>query len=147
MDELDLPKINTLIIDIDGVLTDGKLYADHTGEKMFKAFHSRDIRAIREFVSAGYRVILVTADDWAGGISYAEKVGAEIIIERNKSSLSFTNYAAIGDDAFDAGMLRKANVKFAPFDCDKSVQEIEGINILQTEGGKGVIAELARLLL
>lgn len=147
MDELDMSKITTLLIDIDGVLTDGKLYIDHTGEKMFKAFHSRDVRAIREFVNAGFRVVLVTADDWEGGSVYAEKVGAEIIIQRDKSLVSFTNYAAVADDAWDVRMLKNANVKFAPFDCDESVQKVPNINILQTEGGKGVIAELARLLL
>src|SRR5580693_7978881 len=107
----------TILIDCDGVLTDGKLYIDRSGKKMFKAFHSRDVRAIRELVANGFAVHIVTADDWEGSRNFAHKTGCEIWVARDKSNLPFSNYIAIGDDAWDVRMLQQATLRFAPADC------------------------------
>src|ERR1017187_3283609 len=86
-----------ILIDMDGVLTDGKINIDHTGTKMFKSFCTRDVRSIRELISMGYEVYIVSADDWSGGKAFASKVGAEFIYKREKSG--FTKpYLAVGDD-------------------------------------------------
>lgn len=127
-------------IDIDGVLTDGKMYIDHTGEKMFKAFHSRDVRAIRELIYNGFQVILVTADDHPSGKHFADKVGAEFIFERDKSKLTTADYA-IGDDVWDVPMFRSCNRNFCPFDAVDAVKGITGMWVLPSKGGHGVIAD------
>jgi 3-deoxy-D-manno-octulosonate 8-phosphate phosphatase (KDO 8-P phosphatase) len=145
MVNMDMEK--TIVIDCDGVLTDGKLYIDHHGDKMFKAFHSRDIRALRELVANGYHVIIVTADDWPGSLHFAEKTGVELMVCRDKSKLPYENYIAVGDDAWDVAMLAKASKAFAPADADLSVKRLCNITILNTNGGCGVIAELLHILL
>ena len=67
---------NIIITDADGVLTDGTLTIDHKGEKVFKKFHTRDVRAIRELVANGFEIYILSADEWEGTRHFAEKVGA-----------------------------------------------------------------------
>lgn len=135
-----------LYIDCDGVLTDGRLTIDHRGEKLFKSFHTRDVRAIRELVANGIEVTIVSADDWQGLEHFASKVGADTRFERDKGKLP-EPYIAIGDDAWDVGMLKRASRAYCPADADLSVRMLPGIRVLATLGGQGVIAELARDLL
>ena len=137
----------TILIDCDGVLTDGKMYIDHNGEKMFKAFHSRDVRAIRELISYGYQVVIVTADDWPGSKFFASRTGAEILVTRDKSKIKFDKYIAVGDDAWDVPMLKNAEHAFAPANADVSVKQLCNVQLLYSNGGDGVIAELIHLLL
>lgn len=140
--------LDLLLIDVDGVLTDGVLTIDHRGEKLFKRFHTRDVRAIREFVAHGWEVVLVSADDWPGIHAYAEKVGAEVYVAKDKDDLPYDRpFVAVGDDAWDVPMLRRAAIAYCPSDADCSVMLLQGIRMLETRGGRGVVAELARRLL
>lgn len=136
----------TIVMDCDGVLTDGTLVIDHAGEKLFKKFHTRDVRAIRELVYRGHPVVIVSADDWAGTSKFAEKVGAEFLALRDKSQVPYAGYIAVGDDSWDVGMLMKAAMAFAPSDADASVLGLPWVTTLPIEGGKGVIAALVRQL-
>jgi len=128
------------------VLTDGRLTIDHRGEKLFKQFHSRDVRAIRELVFSGYAVVIITADDWPGIYAFADKVGAEVLVLRDKHELQLRDYIAVGDDAWDVPMLQHARLAFAPSDADPSVLALPNVTRLQTAGGRGVIAELVARL-
>jgi len=139
-------KVKKIFIDCDGVLTDGRLNISQCGGKLFKAFHTRDIRAIRELVFNGYEVTIVSSDDWPGGQHFAEKVGADFRYMRDKN-LNEEEYIAIGDDAWDVPMLKKATIGFCPSDSDKSVKKLKNVITLETEGGRGVMAEVCRRLL
>ncbi len=140
-----LPDSKTILIDVDGVLTDGRLTIDHRGEKPFKQFHTRDVRAIRELISVhGFEVVLVTADEWPGIHHFSRKVGAEVIMSRSKTNLPYQNFIAIGDDSWDVSMLSQAQRAFCPWDADESVKRVAGITRLETLGGHGVIAEMLR---
>jgi 3-deoxy-D-manno-octulosonate 8-phosphate phosphatase (KDO 8-P phosphatase) len=145
-----LERPQAIVIDIDGTLTNGRLTIDHNGEKLFKQFHTRDIRAIRELVFNGYEVYLITADEWEGAKHFAEKVGAYFLNLRDKSHvLTIINkpFIAIGDDAWDIPMLNDAEEKYCPKDADYKVKQVKGINILKTKGGAGVVAELINQIL
>ncbi len=140
----------TILIDCDGVLTDGALTIDHRGEKMFKRFHTRDVRAIRELIYNGYEVTIVSADDWPGIDHFADKVGADVMIVRDKSQIRWpVPFIAVGDDAWDLSMLLAAaeGYAFCPADADPSVKRQRTVTTLATSAGRGVIAELARRLL
>lgn len=135
-----------ILIDVDGCLTDGKVWITSKGERT-KGFHTRDIRAIKELVSNGWEVHLVTASTWKGINSYCEKVGAMPYVCRDKSKVPFENYVAVADDSWDVEMLRNAKRKFCPKDAHHSVKQLEGIEVLSTEGGNGVIDELVNILI
>jgi len=140
---------NILVIDCDGVLTDGTLTIDCKGEKLFKKFHTRDVRAIRQFVASGYEVYIVTADDWDGTMHFAEKVGAHCKVLKDKSRvaemLHNRPYIAVGDDAWDVPMIAGATHAYCPANAD-TVVKATGAHVLKSNGGEGVIAELLWLM-
>lgn len=138
------PKI--ILCDCDGVLTDGTLNIDHTGTKMFKSFHTRDVRAIRELIANGYEFYIVTADDWEGTEAFAEKVGAGFIYARDKGAVEFKeSFIMVGDDVWDIQLMHKATMCYCPNDAVNIVKS--HCKALNTNAGKGVIAELAEILL
>lgn len=139
----------TMVVDCDGVLTDGKLYMAASGEKLFKAFHSRDIRAIRELVARGVRVIIVSADDWEGGPIFAKRVGAEFFHVRNKRDVVQTLDItfAIGDDAWDVPLLKAARHGFVPANAHCSVRNLPNVHTLPLMAGEGLVAAALDFLL
>lgn len=132
--------IKTVIIDVDGVLTDGKVWYNSKGERS-KGFHSRDIRAIRELVAHGFDVILYTQSTWPGMEDYAARTGATVVMNREKIPLN-TPYIAIGDDTPDLDILHFAQRAFCPSDADPMVRSLQDITILETKGGEGCVAEM-----
>jgi YrbI family 3-deoxy-D-manno-octulosonate 8-phosphate phosphatase len=141
-----MSKLQTVVIDVDGVLTDGKVWYNSRGERS-KAFHSRDIRAIRQLVSHGYRVILLTQSTWPGIDDYANRTGAEVVISREKAiDPAWGKYIAIGDDTPDLEVLRGATLAYCPMDADLSVKSEAKVYPLARNGGDGVIAELINVL-
>lgn len=131
----------TIVCDLDGVLTDGKQYITSDGSKMFKAFHSRDIAAIRELIFNGWRFVIVTADDDESGKHFADKVGAEFLVLRDKSQIPFLYQVAIGDSAWDIPMLEKAKFAFYPADGDYLVMP-DNAKDLGRKGGEGVMSSV-----
>lgn len=148
--QMEKPRI--LLVDVDGVLTDGRMYVSHTGER-FKAFNARDNRALAEFVASGWYVALVSTSKWPGLQSFAERTGVVIYPNNPKTTediRQITNghpYIAVGDDVFDLEMLSGAEIAFAPADCDPALNRIEKLVKLDVNGGAGVIAALTRVLL
>lgn len=131
--------------DIDGCLTDGKIWVNHQGE-IIKSFNNKDLGAIKELISLGFQVNLVTASSWPGADSYLKKSGASLFTIRNKETIPFEYDIAIGDSAWDIPMLRKARFLFCPKDASLEVRYLDGIYVLDTKGGEGIMLELVRVL-
>ncbi len=131
-------------IDLDGVLTDNKIWVNHKG-KIIKSFNSKDLTAIKELISNGHEVNIVTASSWAGAELYLKKSGANMIKIRNKELIPFNYDVAVGDSAWDIPMFQTAELRFCPADAVKEVQCLPGMQVLQTKGGEGVILELCRI--
>lgn len=137
--------IDTLLIDCDGVLTDGKVNISQDGKKLFKSFNSLDIAPTRELIARGIRVIIVTADDSGFAKEWAKKVGAELIVLRYKAEINtskFGIFAACGNDVWDIPMLELANYKFCPKDSHHRVKALKGMKILTLKGGEGIMTEI-----
>jgi 3-deoxy-D-manno-octulosonate 8-phosphate phosphatase (KDO 8-P phosphatase) len=131
--------------DIDGVLTDGKIWVNHQGE-IIKSFNNKDIGAVKELLSMGYQVIFVTASSWPGSDLYLKRSGAELIVLRNKEEIPFHYDIAIGDSGWDIPMLNKTRFVFCPSDASKEVKELDGMHILKCKGGQGVMLEMVQIL-
>jgi 3-deoxy-D-manno-octulosonate 8-phosphate phosphatase (KDO 8-P phosphatase) len=131
--------------DIDGVLTDGKIWVNHQGE-IIKSFNNKDIGAIKELLAMGFQVYFVTASSWPGSDLYLKRSGAELIILRNKEEIPFDYDIAIGDSGWDIPMLHKARFPFCPSDASKEVKEMDGMHILKCKGGQGVMLEMVQIL-
>jgi 3-deoxy-D-manno-octulosonate 8-phosphate phosphatase (KDO 8-P phosphatase) len=131
--------------DIDGCLTDGKIWVNHEGE-IIKSFNNKDLGAIKELISMGFQVHLVTASSWPGADHYLRRSGAELHVIRNKESIPFDYQIAIGDSAWDIPMMVKAKYIFCPSDASLEVKCLDGMHILDTKGGQGIMLELVRIL-
>lgn len=150
----DQSKINGLVyarafricIDFHGVLTDGKLNMSHDGKTLFESVHVRDTVAIRELIATGYEVYIVTQSSNPIIDKYCEKVGAIKLELRDKSEIPFEYDYAIGDTPADAPMLRKAKHAFCPWDGQDMPCDVK-FTQLQTDGGRGVVAEFANKIL
>lgn len=143
-----IDEVTKILIDFDGVLTDGKIYYTHNGEQ-FKGTNTRDVRAIRELISHGYDVIILTASNWPGSKDFAKKTGSEVVVTKDKKLFAEQlneKFIAIGDDVWDIGLIEKAERFFAPKDCDKSLKLNKKTEIINCNGGDGIIAELVWLL-
>lgn len=130
--------METILIDFDGVLTDGKHYIDSDGKK-FYSVHSRDNAAIAELINMNYKVVIITANDDQVIKDYAYKRKCHYIYTREKD---IEAEIAIGDSTFDLEMLRRAKRKFCPKDAHPDIKKIPGITVLDCDGGYGVIENL-----
>lgn len=133
---LEMPE--TIAIDFDGVLTDGKHFIDHDGKK-FYSVHSRDNSSLQELVDMGYRVVIITANSDEAIKRYCERRKIEYIYSRDKD-IEATH--AVGDSTFDLGMLTRAKYKYCPSDADEMIKRIPGMIVLPCKGGHGVIEHL-----
>ena len=131
--------------DIDGVLTDGKIWVNHQGE-IIKSFNNKDIGAVKELLAMGFQVYFVTASSWPGSELYLKRSGAELMVLRNKEEIPFDYDIAIGDSGWDIPMLNKARFVFCPSDASKEVKEMDGMHILKCKGGQGVMLEMVQVL-
>ena len=134
-----------IVCDVDGCLTDGKVWVNHHGE-LIKSFNNKDLAGVKTLIANGFQVIFVTASSWPGAENYLKRSGAELLVIRNKEEIPFDYDIAIGDSAWDIPMFRKAKHNYCPLDADLEVKCLDGMDILDTKGGEGIMIELARIL-
>jgi len=151
-------KIKLLLMDCDGVLTDGRLYFTENGEAM-KVFHVRDGQGLALWHKAGFRSGIITGRDAQRIIKMrAEELGMHYIKVRSQNKakdfedilqaekVTAEEVAYIGDDVGDICLLEKVGLPIAVADA---VSEIFPYIIYKTEkpGGYGAVREVTDLLL
>lgn len=138
--------IKNIIIDCDGVLTDGKKYVDVDGERQMIAFHSRDNEAVRALQDLGFKVIIITASTFPGIRRYWMKRGVSVYSFRHKTKLEaemdvdFSASIGVGDDLLDLPFLTKCAHAFVPADAHPEL--LRRFPALSLAGGRGVMAEV-----
>jgi len=149
--------VQLLVLDVDGVLTDGRIQFDADGRE-FKVFHVRDGYGIRRVLEAGIEVAIIS-----GRKSVAvEKRAAELGIKNihlgidNKISV-FKNLlaelgmgaeaaACVGDDTPDRDCMKAAGLGIAVADAHPDLDEVADWHT-HLGGGKGAVREVCDLLL
>jgi 3-deoxy-D-manno-octulosonate 8-phosphate phosphatase (KDO 8-P phosphatase) len=148
----DARRIRLLLLDVDGVLTDGTILMHHDGGES-KAFHIRDGAAIVWAQRAGLKVGLLSgrASDATGqraaqlGIPLvvqgaADKLAAYEQILRD-AALADEDVAYMGDDLQDLPVLRRVGFAAAPADASADVRaRVHWVSALP--GGRGAVREL-----
>ena len=151
-----LRDLKIIFSDVDGVLTDGKIWYGMNGEEI-KAFNSKDGLAIKSFIKEGIQVCLLSARDSIPlrnrakdlGITYfifgdEDKLnGCKYIL--NKLGISKDHAAFIGDDIIDMEAMRYCGWSFTVSDAVKPVID-EAKTILKCKGGEGAIREIYEIL-
>ena len=150
--ELKRERIRFIAMDLDGVLTDGRLYYSGEGEVM-KSFHARDGRAIRSAMQAGIQVAFLSATERPDTARRrAEFLGVSLTAYacRDKAAqleqwcrqlrIPAANTAYIGDDPQDIAAMNLAGFSACPADADEGVRRAAAV-VLSGGGGRGCIAE------
>ena len=158
-DELDrrAREVEWILLDVDGVLTDGRLHVGRDGE-LFKSFHVRDGLAIKLAQAAGLRVGLLSARDSEIVRRRAAEVGIEEIVQgREDKGAAFAELLAAkrlapervayaGDDLPDLAVLARVGLSAAPADAAPEVLAAVDY-VTAAAGGQGCVRELVERLL
>jgi 3-deoxy-D-manno-octulosonate 8-phosphate phosphatase (KDO 8-P phosphatase) len=153
-------KIRLLLMDVDGVLTDGKLYnvPGPEGNIETKGFNSQDGIALQWLAWNGIQTGVIS-----GRVSEAMEVRAAQVlmtyvyqghIEKapileeilKRSGLELAQVAYAGDDLTDVPILRRAGLAFAPADARPEVKRCAH-HITAAAGGAGAVREMVEILL
>ena len=149
--------VEALILDVDGVLTDGRLHYGPDGEGL-KSFHVRDGLGLVLLRDSGVALGIVSGRHSPVVQSRADELRIEhcLLGRTDKAAalkellqawdLPASKVAAIGDDLIDLPLLRRAGVSFAPADADARVLgEVD--HVVDTRGGHGAVRDVCEILM
>lgn len=158
-----MKNIKLLVLDVDGTLTDGKLYIDNYLENLSneaKAFNVRDGFAIVNWIKQGNEVAILTGKYSNIVSKRAEELGIKYVMQasKNKSrdlknlldriNLDFSNVAYMGDDINDMGVMLKVACAACPADAVEEVKNLKNIKFISTKkGGDGAVREFLEFLM
>ena len=150
-------KITLLLMDCDGVLTDGKLYFTENGEEM-KVFHVRDGQGLAMWHAAGFRSGIITGRSSKMLERRANELNVDFLKQNSKNKLDcfqqimseskvpMEEVAFVGDDVQDIILLEKVGLPIAVADAhSKLFPHI--LHKTGAKGGSGAIREVVDLLL
>jgi len=155
-----LERVRLLVLDVDGVLTDGTLIYSVDGEER-KQFSVRDGLGIRLLLQAGVQVAIITGRGSEIVRTRCEELGirSDLIVlgsrdkgadlDRIESLLDIRDrleVAAMGDDLPDLPLLARAGFAACPADAAPEVAAASDL-VCGAEGGRGAVRELAEILL
>jgi 3-deoxy-D-manno-octulosonate 8-phosphate phosphatase (KDO 8-P phosphatase) len=145
------------IFDVDGVLTDGRLYIGEHGETV-KAFHTLDGHGLKLLARGGITPVIITGRDSAAvrrrvaDLGLARAVyGAQDKLAAAQSQLDalgvdWADAAAIGDDWPDLPLLARAGFACASANAHVEVRAVAD-HVTRASGGHGAAREFCDLLL
>lgn len=150
-------KIKLLIVDVDGVLTDGKIIFDST-QREIKAFDVKDGHGIKAAHRFGLEVAIITGRSSSIVDQRASELGIKTVIQKaldkksafNKilesTKLSTEEIAYIGDDLPDLPVLRRVGLSVAVSDAVQEVLESADM-VTKRYGGSGAVREVIDFIL
>lgn len=150
-------QIRLLIFDVDGVLTDGRLYLGGDGQE-YKAFHSRDGHGMKMLQETGVAVAIITARSSEAVRMRMENLGIEHVYqgrreklpayEEMKRSLGLEDgqIAYVGDDVLDLPIMRRVGLSMAVADAHPLVFRHSHWQT-QAPGGRGAAREACDLIM
>jgi 3-deoxy-D-manno-octulosonate 8-phosphate phosphatase (KDO 8-P phosphatase) len=150
-------KIGFLVMDVDGVLTDGRMILSERGDEL-KAFHTRDGVAISLAKCAGWRTALVTGETSTIAKARGTKLGVDAVIlgARRKAEtlealqaeydVSADAVAYIGDDLLDVPAMQRVGLAIAVADGAETVRKLAHA-VTRAAGGHGAVREAVEWIL
>jgi 3-deoxy-D-manno-octulosonate 8-phosphate phosphatase (KDO 8-P phosphatase) len=149
--------IRLLILDVDGVMTDGRIIMDYAGREI-KHFDVKDGHGIKVLMRYGIDVVLVTGrrstvvEHRARDLGISEvhqgvtnKLEIADTILRNRS-LNYEHIAFVGDDIVDISLLRRVGFSAAVADAAEDVKKCADYVTIR-KGGRGAVREVCEVIL
>lgn len=149
-------RIRLVCFDVDGTLTDGRLYLNDDGQES-KAFHVLDGQGLVLLKRAGIAVAMITARDSGGARKRAYELGVDLfssVIDKLKQvrclcdsyGIDLDEVAFMGDDLPDLAAIRTVGLGVAPASAHKWIIA-NACWVSSARGGEGAARELCDLLL
>ena len=157
MVRIDYTGIDLLVLDVDGVLTDGRITLTASGEEI-KSFHVRDGAGMKYWKRSGRKLAIISGRGSPAVLRRAEELDVDAVrlnchdklpaFEAVVAELGTESQhsACIGDDLTDLPMMRLAGFCAAVADAAEEVRQAADY-VTQRPGGAGAAREVIELLL
>lgn len=152
-----IKRLKVLILDVDGVLTDGRLFFDDHG-KEYKCFHARDGHGIKLLRQSGVEVAIVSGRKSNSVTLRMQSLGVELVYQGHENkraafaeilqnlNLCPEQAAHVGDDVLDLPIMVQAGFAVAVADAHFAVKQ-RADWCTQTPGGLGAVREVCDLIM
>jgi 3-deoxy-D-manno-octulosonate 8-phosphate phosphatase (KDO 8-P phosphatase) len=149
--------LKMLILDVDGVLTDGGIILDNEGNE-YKSFNVRDGHGIKMLIRAGMHVAIITGRHSKVVERRAHELGITEVFQKchdkrvvyrklvEQYSLKENEVAYIGDDIVDAPIMAMAGLPIAVADAVDEAKKYALI-VTKKKGGRGAVREVTDYIL
>lgn len=152
-----LSDIQLLLLDVDGVMTDGSITYSDSGEQI-KSFNSKDGLGLRLLMDAGVRTGIITGRTSMALKHRCDNIGINIVYEgiKNKAralsriadetGIPLKNMAYIGDDLIDLPAMKKVGVAICVADASEDIKPHAHL-VTHARGGGGAVREACEAIL
>ena len=150
-------RVRLLVLDVDGVLTDGRLYYAARGEAL-KVFHVRDGLGIKLLAAAGVTAAVISGRRSQMTSRRCRELGVKHLLQgvedklaafhrlRGRLGVSSGECACVGDDLPDVPLMREVGLSFAVADAHPEARGAARV-ITRLPGGQGAVREICDYLL
>jgi 3-deoxy-D-manno-octulosonate 8-phosphate phosphatase (KDO 8-P phosphatase) len=150
-------KVRLMGFDIDGVMTDGRLYFSPEGDYC-KAFFSRDGLGLKLLAKSGVKLAIITGRDSPIVTQRAANLGIELVMQGVEDkrtamatllaheNLDFAQCGYMGDDMIDLPLLRVCGFSTTVPDAHALVRQ-HACYVAQAPAGAGAVREVCELIL
>jgi 3-deoxy-D-manno-octulosonate 8-phosphate phosphatase (KDO 8-P phosphatase) len=150
-------QVKLLLLDVDGVLTDGRIIYDSKGRDM-KLFDVHDGMGVYLLKKAGIKTVLITAKGSRAISPRARDMQVEEVLENispktsaldkilRKYGVGAEEVCFVGDDLVDLGLMKRLGFTVAVFNAAPEIKQASHYITLR-EGGRGAVREIAELIL
>lgn len=152
-----LAAIRLLVLDVDGVLTDGRIYLDADGREQ-KVFHVHDGHGIKQAMRAGIQIAVISGRQSRAVEQRMDELGIEHVrLGQEKKTAAFEEIVAqldipldavacIGDDEPDLAIMNGAGLAISVADAQPVVRA-QADWVTSNGGGKGAVREVCDALI
>jgi 3-deoxy-D-manno-octulosonate 8-phosphate phosphatase (KDO 8-P phosphatase) len=150
-------KIRCVICDLDGVLTDGRIYLDNNNDQI-KSFYIQDGLGLKLLMCAGIEVAVITGSNhpmiahrmrqldikhYFVGQTNKQQAYQDI---KNTLNLHDDEFAYIGDDLPDRPIMQQTGLGVAVANAVKEVKDVANF-VTTKKGGRGAVREVCDFIL
>ncbi len=149
--------IKAVVFDIDGVLTDGRIYINEKGEET-KCFRLTEIDALNSLKDMGFKLIAITGEEtrivevfktkttWTQFITGCKDKASMIRRIEESLNLCKDEICYIGDGKYDIEAIKYVGMGVCPSNAIQEVKDVADI-VLSGSGGESCVYELYKLLM
>lgn len=150
-------RVRFLVLDVDGVLTDGRLYYGARGETL-KVFHVHDGQGLKLLTAAGVTAAVISGRRSTMTARRCRELGIRHVLQgvadklaafqrlRGRLGISSGECACVGDDVPDVPLMRAVGLAFAVADAHPEARSAAHV-VTRLAGGRGAVREVCDYLL